>query len=219
MQRIAVYCGSASGSDPRFAEAATAFGALLAARGLELVFGGGHVGLMGRVADAVLAGGGRAIGVMPDLLAEREIAHRGLTELQIVPDLQQRKRRMLELADACIALPGGIGTFDEWFEALTLGCLELHDRPCALLNLHGYHDPLLALLDHAVAQGFMRPQQRAAVLVDDDGARLLDACAARRATQACNDDPIGQDAEQRTKKTRSYRQGEGGDRVIGGSDI
>lgn len=177
MQRIAVYCGSASGHDPRFAAAADAFGRLLAARGLDLVFGGGHVGLMGRVADAVLGAGGKAIGVMPDRLAEREIAHRGLTELHIVPDLQQRKRRLLELADACVALPGGIGTLDEWFEAATLGCIGVHTRPCALLNVGGYYDRLLGFLDHAVAEGFLHAGVRAAWLVDDDGERLLDACA------------------------------------------
>lgn len=184
MRRIAVYCGSAAGLDPVWAAAADAFGRLLAARGLELVFGGGHVGLMGRVADAVLAAGGRAIGVMPDHLAEREIAHRGLSEFHLVADLQARKRTMLELADACIALPGGIGTLDEWFDALTQGCLGLHARPCGLLNIAGYYDPLLAFLDHATAIGFVRAHHRAALLADSDAARLLDACAAWRAPAA-----------------------------------
>jgi len=184
MRRIAVYCGSAAGLEPVWAQAADAFGRLLAARGLELVFGGGRVGLMGRVADAVLAAGGRAIGVMPDHLAEREIAHRGLSEFHLVADLSARKHTMLALADACVALPGGIGTLDEWFDALTRGCLGLHDKPCALLNVAGYYDPLLDFLDRATATGFVRAHHRSALLADGDAARLLDACAAWQAPAA-----------------------------------
>lgn len=159
LRRIAVFCGSSPGAKPVYQEVAREVGALLAKRQLGLVFGGGKVGLMGATADAVLAGGGEVIGVIPRILEEREVAHRGLTELQVVETMHERKRRMYAMSDAMIALPGGIGTFEEIFEALTWNQLELHAKPCGLLNVDGYYDPLVEMLERSVDQGFVhRPR-------------------------------------------------------------
>jgi uncharacterized protein (TIGR00730 family) len=152
---ICVYCGSASGARPIFADAARALGRALAQAKLSLVFGGGRVGLMGLIADEVLAHGGRAIGVIPELLLNREVGHTGLTELHVVPDMHARKKKMADLADAFIAMPGGIGTFEELFEIYTWAKLGYHQKPIALLDVDGYYDPLLAMLRRTVDEGFM----------------------------------------------------------------
>ncbi|HEX4964543.1 MAG TPA: TIGR00730 family Rossman fold protein [Thermoanaerobaculia bacterium] len=177
MDRICVFCGSNPGADPRYAEAAAGFGRALAGRGLTLVYGGGRVGLMGVVADATLAAGGRAIGVIPRSLATRELAHEGLTELKVVGSMHERKAAMAGLAGAFVALPGGIGTLEEWFEVWTWGQLGIHSKPCGLLNVAGYYDPLLSFLDHAVAQHFLRAEHRAMALVDERAESLLDRLA------------------------------------------
>jgi uncharacterized protein (TIGR00730 family) len=174
MNRVCVFCGSSPGASPVYAEAARGLGPLLVERGLGLVYGGGRVGLMGTVADAVLAAGGEVIGVIPYALEAREVAHTGLTELRVVDTMHDRKALMSELADGFIALPGGIGTLDEWFEIWTWAQLGLHRKPCGILNVAGYYDPLLAFLDRSVEERFLREVHRAMVLVDDDPARLLD---------------------------------------------
>ena len=152
--RLCVYCGSALGHDPRYPAAARELGLALAAAGIELVFGGGRVGLMGVVADAVLAGGGRVVGVIPDRLRAAELAHKGVTELVIAGSMHDRKRMMAERADAFAVLPGGIGTLDETFEILTWRQLGLHDKPIFLVDVVGYWQPLRELFDHLVAHGF-----------------------------------------------------------------
>ena len=177
MKRVCVFCGSATGNQPVYREAAEAMGSLLAKRGIGLVYGGGHVGLMGVIADAVLAGGGEAIGVIPQALADREIAHGGLTELRIVDSMHTRKAMMADLSDAFIAMPGGVGTFEEFFEVVTWTQLGLHRKPCGLLNVGGFYTPLAAFIDQAVTEGFIRPVHRAAIVVDSDPARLLDTLA------------------------------------------
>lgn len=177
MRRVCVYCGSNVGERPVFRETAQALGALLASRGLGLVYGGGNVGLMGVLADAVLAAGGEVIGIIPGGLFSREVGHPGLTDLRVVATMHERKALMADLADGFIALPGGLGTLDELFEILTWGQLGIHAKPCGLLNVAGYFDPLIALLDHMVGEKFVHPQHRALALVDDDAARLLDRFA------------------------------------------
>lgn len=154
------------GTRPVYAEIARAAGRTLAASGLGLVYGGGHVGLMGIVADAALAGGGEVIGVIPRQLVDAELAHQGLTELVVVESMHERKARMAELADAFIALPGGFGTLDELFEILTWAQLGLHGKPCGLLDVDGYFAPLVAWADGAVAAGFVRPRHRGLLMVD-----------------------------------------------------
>ncbi len=178
MQRIAVFCGASAGGDPAFAEAARHTGQLLARRGLGLVYGGGRVGLMGVIADAVLAAGGQAIGVMPRNLFPKEVGHPGLTEMRAVGSMHERKALMADLADGFIALPGGYGTLDEFCEILTWAQLGLHRKPCGLLNVAGYYTAFLAFLDHACGQGFIQPQFRDLVLADDEAGRLLDRLAA-----------------------------------------
>jgi uncharacterized protein (TIGR00730 family) len=165
MKRIAVYCGASMGSDPAFADVARALGEELARRGLGLVFGGGHRGLMGVVADAVLAGGGEVYGVIPQSLVDLEVAHIGLTELHTVITMHERKAKMTELCDAFIALPGGIGTFDELFEAWTWNALGYHAKPFCLLQVNGFWDGMLAFLDHTTASGFMSAERREQLLV------------------------------------------------------
>jgi uncharacterized protein (TIGR00730 family) len=174
MTTLCVFCGSRGGGRPVYAEAARWLGTALVARGMDLVYGGGHVGLMGVVADAVLAAGGRAAGVIVQSLVDRELAHTGLTELLVVETMHQRKALMAERADAFIALPGGYGTGDELFEILTWAQLGFHARPIGLLNTAGYFDPLLAWLDHMVREDFLRPNHRELVLVADDANRLLE---------------------------------------------
>jgi uncharacterized protein (TIGR00730 family) len=152
---------------------AVELGRLLAARGIGLVYGGAHVGLMSAVADAVLAGGGHVTGVIPQALVEKEVAHDGLTDLRVVTTMHERKALMAELADGFIALPGGWGTLDEFFEILTWAQLGIHQKPCGLLNVLGYFDPLLAFLDHAVQQGFVRREFGALLATSDNPATLL----------------------------------------------
>lgn len=168
MKRLAVYCGSSMGSDPLFAETARALGAEMARRGLDLVYGGGHRGLMGVVADAVLAGGGKAYGVIPQALVDLEVAHTGLTELHTVLSMHERKARMTELTDGFIAIPGGIGTLDELFEAWTWNALGYHSKPFCLLNVAGFWDGMIGFLDHVTDSGFMSPARRAQLLVASD---------------------------------------------------
>jgi hypothetical protein len=177
MKRICVFCGSSPGALPAYAEAAGRLGRLLAGRGLGLVYGGGNVGLMGVVAAAVIAAGGEVTGVIPRALVRREVGHGGLPDLRIVGTMHERKALMAELADGFIALPGGIGTLDEWFEIWTWAQLGLHRKPCGLLDVAGYYGPLITFLDHMVEQRFLRKSHRALVLVDDDPERLLDRMA------------------------------------------
>lgn len=174
IRRLCVFCGSSPGRQPLYMEAARALGHLLAEQGIGLVYGGASVGLMGAAADAALAAGGEVIGVIPHALAAREVAHRGLTELQVVGSMHQRKARMSQLADAFVALPGGFGTMEEFFEVLTWSQLGLQRKPCALLNVAGYWSPLLALIDHAAAEEFVRPAHRSLVIEGDDPAALLE---------------------------------------------
>ena len=173
LKHICVFCGSSVGARPAYVEAARELGGTLAGRGLGIVFGGGKVGLMGVLADAALAAGGEAIGVIPEALVAREIAHNGLTELRVVRSMHQRKTLMADLADAFIALPGGYGTLEEFFEAVTWTQLGIHRKPCGLLNVDGYYDTLLALLDRAAADGFIREANRSLVLDAPDVATLL----------------------------------------------
>jgi uncharacterized protein (TIGR00730 family) len=167
-RRVAVYCGSANGNDPAFLAEARALGSAIAAAGLGLVYGGASVGLMGAVADAALAEGGEVIGVLPDVLAGKEISHPGLTRLELVSTMHQRKARMVELADAFLILPGGYGTLEELLEVLTWAQLRLHNKPVILVNTAGYWDGLLAFLDTAVAAGFLKPQNRNLLRVAGD---------------------------------------------------
>lgn len=178
MRRVCVFCGSAMGTRPDYADSARCLGQALAEHGLGLVFGGGHIGLMGVLADAVLSAGGEAIGVIPQALVDRELAHRGLTELRVVRTMHERKAVMADLADAFVALAGGFGTADEFFEILTWSQLGLHAKPAGLLNTAGYFEPLLAWLDRAVAEGFLRTDHRALLLESDDPAELLTRLAA-----------------------------------------
>lgn len=177
MNAVCVFCGSSSGARPEYAAAARAIGAALVRRDLTLIYGGASRGLMGEVADAVLAKGGRVIGVMPRHLDRRELLHQGLTELLVVESLAERKREMFERADAFVTLPGGFGTLDELAEALTMSQLGLHAKPCGLLDVAGYFTPLLAFLDGAVTERFLRPEHRALVIADGDPDRLLDRLA------------------------------------------
>jgi len=160
MQRVCVFCGSRTGGRTSYAESARAMGAALARRGLALVYGGGSVGLMGAMADAALAAGGEVIGVIPGALDAREVGHHGITRLEVVPSMHARKARMAELADAFVALPGGIGTLEELAEILTWAALGMHAKPVGLLDVDGYFDRLVGFLDHAEAEGFMGPEQR-----------------------------------------------------------
>jgi uncharacterized protein (TIGR00730 family) len=171
--RVCVFCGSSDGRRPAFARAARAVGALLAGEGIGVVYGGGRVGLMGALADAALAAGGEVIGVIPQLLIAKERGHPGITELRVVQTMHQRKAMMADLADAFLALPGGLGTLEEICEVVTLAQLGIHAKPCAVLNVGGYFDSLLAFLDHAAAEGLIRPENRALLMHDDDPARLL----------------------------------------------
>jgi uncharacterized protein (TIGR00730 family) len=178
MRRVCVYAGSNPGSHPDYADAARALAATLAERGIGLVYGGGKVGLMGVLADTVLAAGGEAIGVMPQALIDREIGHRGLTELRVVDSMHARKALMAELSDAFVAVPGGIGTLEELIEVYTWSQLGIHRKACGVLNVRGYYDHLAAFLDHAVTQGFLRPQHRAVLSAASEPADLLDRLAA-----------------------------------------
>lgn len=178
LSSVAVYCGSNPGNSPAYATAATALGQTLAKRGVALVYGGGHVGLMGTVADAVITGGGAAHGVITRALEAREIAHERLTSLRVVETMHERKAAMADAADGFIMLPGGYGTLDEFFEMLTWAQLGIHGKPCGILDAGGYFGPLRAFIDGAVAAGFVHPAHRDMVHVDEDPGRLLDAMAA-----------------------------------------
>jgi len=174
VKSLCVYCGSSSGKYPEYTEQARAFGVEMARRGIALVYGGGKVGLMGTMADAVLAGGGKVIGVIPRQLVELEVAHPGLSELQVVETMHQRKTRMYELSDAFVALPGGFGTMDEMFEMLTWAQLGLHRYPCAFLDMRGYYDGLRTMMDHMVDEGFVKAGQRDSVWFGDSMSALFD---------------------------------------------
>jgi hypothetical protein len=177
LRAVCVYCGSNFGTRDRYRQAAVQLGRLLAERGLELVDGGGRVGLMGVIADAALAAGGRVLGVIPESLALKEVAHSGLTELREVQTMHERKALMAARSDAFVALPGGLGTLDELFEIVTWSQLGVHDKPCGLLDVDDYYQPLLTFLDRQVAEGFVRPEHRELLLVDDDPGRLLERMA------------------------------------------
>ena len=171
---LCVFCGSAHGARPSYTRAAEDLADELARRGTRLVYGGGNVGLMGVIADAALARGVHVTGVIPQGLADKELAHHGVSDLRIVDSMHARKALMAELSDGFGAMPGGIGTFEEWFEMLTWGQLGIHRKPCALLDVDGYYGDLLALLDRSVVEGFLKPKHRAKVLVANDAAALLD---------------------------------------------
>lgn len=173
MKSLCVFCGSSPGRVPAYADAARDVGRLLAAEGIELVFGGGSVGLMGILADATLEAGGRAVGVIPRHLWDREVGHRGLSELRIVESMHERKALMAELSDGFLALPGGIGTLEEFFEVWTWGQLGLHAKPYGLLDVHGYFRPLVRFLDHAVEERFVKPEHRAMVVIEDRPEEML----------------------------------------------
>ncbi len=168
-----MYCGSSPGLLPEYREAATAFGALLAGEGIALVYGGGNVGLMGAVADGALQVGGKVIGVIPQILVAKELAHRGVTEFYPVETMHQRKQKMADLADGFVALPGGIGTLEEIFEMLTWNQLRIHGKPCAFLNVAGYYDTLIQFLGHMTQQLFLKQAQLDALIVDSDPVSLL----------------------------------------------
>ena len=174
MKRICVFCGSSSGNDPAYLETAVKVGEFLVANSVELVFGGGRVGLMGRIADTVMAKGGKAIGVIPAALDKKEIAHHGLTELHIVDSMHERKAMMAELSDGFVAMPGGFGTFEEFCEIVTWAQLGIHQKPCALLNVNGFYDHMITMFDHSTRQGFIRDEHRGIVLVESDIESLFD---------------------------------------------
>lgn len=174
LSAVAVFCGSRTGHSDAYRDAAARLGHMLAERRVELVYGGGNVGLMGVLADAALASGGRVVGVMPQHLVDREVAHRGLSELKVVANMHERKATMAAAADAFIALPGGPGTMEEFFEAWVWRLLELHEKPIGLLNTEGYYDSLDAFFAQIVAEGFMAEDARRALVVEADVDRLLD---------------------------------------------
>jgi len=173
--RICVFLGSSTGTSPLYAEAAHAFGSLLARQGIGLVYGGGSIGLMGLVADGARAAGGEVIGVIPEALRAREQDHHDLTELHVTQTMHERKALMAELSDAFVALPGGIGTFEELFEVWTWAQLGYHDKPCAMLNVNGFYNAMRQFIDEVVQQGFLRTEHRDMLMVHDDPEALLDA--------------------------------------------
>jgi uncharacterized protein (TIGR00730 family) len=173
IRRLAVFCGSNPGARPEYVQATRSFGKLLASRGIGIVYGGSNVGLMQALADAMLDELGDIIGVIPRMLVEREVANKALSDLRIVDSMHARKALMAELADGFVALPGGIGTLEEFFEIWTWAQLGMHDKPCGLLNVAGYFDPLLEFLDRAVAEKFVREVHRKMVIVESDPATLL----------------------------------------------
>ena len=168
MKSICGYCGSNAGSKPAYTERAIALGDRIAKEGLQLVYGGGNVGLMGIVADAVLAAGGEVVGVIPEQLVNWEVAHKGVTRLEVVANMHERKKRMFDLSDAFVALPGGFGTLDEMFEMLTWRQLGIGDKPCAFLDVEGFYTPLMGMIDRMVEERFLHPEQRADLWHGDD---------------------------------------------------
>jgi uncharacterized protein (TIGR00730 family) len=174
MRRLCVFAGSNAGSQREYTGASQDLGRALVRRGIELVYGGGKVGLMGSLADAVLAAGGRVYGVIPDALVAKEVAHAGLTELRVVTSMHERKAMMADLSDGFIALPGGWGTLEEFFEVLTWAQLGIHRKPCGLLNVRGYFDGLLSFIDHSIKERFVHPENRPMVLTSDSADELLD---------------------------------------------
>ena len=174
MSSICIYCGSSPGNDPAFLQAAREVGTLLAKRGLTLVYGGGNTGLMGAVADAVLAAGGRVVGVIPDHLVQKEVGHNGLTEQHVVATMHERKAKMAAMADGFLALPGGVGTLEEIIEVFVWMQLELHAKPCALLNVNGYYDPLVNFLTHMTESRFLRAEQLSQLIVAREPSEALD---------------------------------------------
>jgi hypothetical protein len=174
MKRLAVYCGSNHGADARYTDAARTLGKEMAERGIGLVYGGGRLGLMGAIADAVLDAGGEAHGVIPEALTNLELAHSGLTELHVVTSMHERKAKMTELCEAFAVLPGGIGTLDELFEAWSWNALGYHSKPLALVNTAGYWDPLVALVDQVTEQGFMSHARRGQLIIADGAAEVID---------------------------------------------
>jgi uncharacterized protein (TIGR00730 family) len=179
--RVCVFCGSSTGADPAYRDAAEHVGRTLAERGIGLIYGGASVGTMGAVADAALAAGGHVTGVIPQSLVDREIAHPGLSDLHVVADLHERKAKMASLADAFLVLPGGVGTLEELFEVFTWAQLGLHHKPIALLDVVGYYQPMLRFLDHMAGQGFLKGAYRDMLIVDTDVAAVLDRYAGHRA--------------------------------------
>lgn len=173
MRSVCVFCGSSFGVDPAYEEGAKWLGRTLAEANITLVYGGGNVGLMGVVADAALDAGGEVVGVIPRALLDREIGHQGLTKLHVVGSMHERKAKMAALSDGFIALPGGTGTLEELFEVLTWAQLGEHDKPCGLLNVAGYYDPLLAVFEHMVERGFLKEEHRRMLLVEKEPAALL----------------------------------------------
>ena len=176
--RMCVFLGSSSGRAPIYAETARRFGRLIAERGIGLVYGGGTIGLMGMIADAATAAGGEVIGVIPEALRAREHDHRGITELHVVTTMHERKAKMAELADGFVALPGGIGTFEELFEVWTWAQLGYHDKPCGLLNVNGFYDAMSGFIDHVVAEGFLQPVHRGMLIVEREPEAMLDKLTA-----------------------------------------
>jgi uncharacterized protein (TIGR00730 family) len=173
LKRVCVFCGSNRGARPDYARAAETLAAHLVELGIAIVYGGGNVGLMGVVADAAMRAGGKVIGVIPEALFAKEIAHAGITDLRIVRSMHERKALMAELSDGFIALPGGWGTFDEFCEILTWAQLGLHRKPCGILNVEGYYDALLKMFDHSAAEGFLKPEYRRLVIAASDPAELI----------------------------------------------
>jgi uncharacterized protein (TIGR00730 family) len=173
MRSLCIFCGSNAGLRPEYADVTRAVGRLLAEREIRVVYGGGNVGLMGILADSCLAGGGQVIGVIPDSLVRHEVAHRGLTELHVVKTMHERKALMADLSDAFVALPGGLGTFEELFEVWTWSQLGIHQKPLAFLNVAGYFDPLLAMVQHGLQEGFLKKRHLDSLLVETDPMRLL----------------------------------------------
>jgi uncharacterized protein (TIGR00730 family) len=175
--RLCVFLGSSIGRDPIHADVARRFGAMIAERGIGLVYGGGTIGLMGLIADAATAAGGEVIGVIPEALRAREHDHHGISELHVVTTMHERKAKMAELSDGFVALPGGIGTFEELFEVWTWAQLGYHDKPCGLLNVGGFYDGMSRFIDHVVAEGFLQPAHRAMLIVERDPQAMLDRLA------------------------------------------
>lgn len=173
MKKLCVFCGASMGAKSSYVESARLLGKTLAEQEITLVYGGASVGIMGQIADATMAAGGEVIGVMPKQLVEREVAHNSLNQLIVVENMHERKAKMAELSDGFIALPGGLGTLEELFEVLTWSQLRLHSKPCALLNIEGYYDQLMAFLDNAVAEKFIKPVHRDMILVSDNPIELL----------------------------------------------